>query len=707
MLSFTPPTLAELRAYRALCLLGSAAVLGFTAFSTSLGTAADPLWLRLVVAALPLVLFAASFVSETARAEMPGLSYVLQFALVGWFVVVVVLNGLTGLAMMAGLCLLVGIGVTVGLGGLRSWATTFMLGYVLAALLALAALLDGPMAERIVFSGAAAFCAIALFIGGIVQVRTRSALRVEQQRHRSLFESVSDTLVVIDAHSQEVLHANRAYLSLTGFTLQHLRASTLADLLEGRSDEIRRDVQRGIEEGQVDLGERIYRRRDATTTPVQARLCRIDLPGRRLLYLIARDLSEETQSRQSLERARDEAQEMLKLRTAFLNNMSHELRTPLVSITGFVDLLEEDLDEEERAEILGSLRRSSHRLHETLNALLDIAQIDGGQFHLEPEPVELNDAVREAARLLVPSARDKGLEVRFQACEPARVFVDRAALHRVLLNLISNAIKFTEAGSVTLHVEADSHRVRVRIEDTGPGIEPEVLPRLFTPFRQVSEGIGRVHEGSGLGLTITKRLTDLMAGRIMVDSKPGEGTRVTIAFARTWASPEEAFESGRAAGRALTPDEAPEALTIEADLLTPLDDASIRPFAARPRALIVEDNADTARLIGRLLENHLDTERAENGEEALRLAASTWYDVLLIDIHLGAGMDGLTLLHRLRKMSAYAFVPAVAVTTYAAPGDGERFIAAGFDAYLPKPFTGKQLIAAMEKANVHRAQVAS
>ncbi len=183
--------------------------------------------------------------------------------------------------------------------------------------------------------------------------------------------------------------------------------------------------------------------------------------------------------------------------------------------------------------------------------------------------------------------------------------------------------------------------------------------------------MGRSYDGNGLGLTITKRLVDMMGGRIMVKSVVGEGTVFAVAFGRTWATADEA---NTLAGTEGTP-----------PILT-----------SRPRVLVVEDNADTRRFVERTIAEYYDIETAADAETALALAHRAWFDLLLLDVNLGRGPGGLELLRELRAMPAYAYVPALAVTAYALPGDHRHILDAGFTGYLAKPFTRDELLYALD-----------
>jgi PAS domain S-box-containing protein len=694
-----PSARPELWTYRALCLVGGVTVplLGWAHQVYGPGPVlTDPLWLRLVVGALPLGLALVSFVSGSVRREIAGLTYVLLYVYIGWFGAIAGLGGFTAAHAVGGLALVVAVSVVSTSGFARLWPLVAGLVTVVGVLALLLWLVEAPAVAPGPYLALVSASALALLAGAALWRHHRAHAESGEQRYRTVFERVADGVVLLDADTLRVVAANEAYLRLTGFSAQEVHARTLYDLALARRDEVERDVRLATEEDRADLGERVHRRLDGTEIPLSVGLARLDEGARPLLCLTARDLTEEKRARSEIESSRDQARAMLELRTNFLNNMSHELRTPLVAITGFLDLLQAEgdaLDPEERGAMLDSLRRSAERLTGTLNAVLDLAQLDGGQFSLAPEPIDIQEVAREVSARLLPHARTRGLDLRLRIGQPALALADRAALERILLGLLSNALKFTAKGTVTVAVEADSHRVLLHVSDTGIGIDPEALPHLFTPFRQASVGMGREHEGSGLGLTLTKRLVDLMGGRIKVESKPGKGTIVTVAFARTWAG-------------------------VEADLLQPAPEADpadpwgergdgaagIAPLAARPRALVVEDNLDTARLMQRMLRDHFDVDTAPDAETALALARKAWYDVTFLDMHLGSGMNGLGLLHHLRAMSAYAFVPAIAVTAYHTAGDRERFLGAGFDAYLPKPFTRRQLLGAAQAASATQAQ---
>ena len=269
-----------------------------------------------------------------------------------------------------------------------------------------------------------------------------------------------------------------------------------------------------------------------------------------LLMPEGRDITTLKEQERELRRAKEEAERMNRLKSAFLANMSHEIRTPLTSIIGFAEAtgeeaeaLREALREADVNGIdLGPLIRFSsliekggRRLLDTLNGVLNLSKLEAGEMNLSPEPIDLSAAAREAAEQFAPKAEETGVDLQVETNEaPVWARADGGGVQIALSNLISNAIKYSGAGSaVRVRVEAREEAAALEVEDTGAGMDPEQVDRLFEAFTQASEGMGRKYEGSGLGLAVTKQAVDQMGGAIEVDTEKGVGTRFTVRLPKT------------------------------------------------------------------------------------------------------------------------------------------------------------------------------
>ncbi len=368
--------------------------------------------------------------------------------------------------------------------------------------------------------------------------------------------------------------------------------------------------------------------------------------------------------------AREKVEELLKLKSAFLNNMSHELRTPLTGILGFAEILTEELGPEHR-DFAHRIVTSGIRLQETLNSILDLAQLEGGSLELEAVRLDLVKETRRAAEWYIDHAEKKGLALKINTpTERIEASLDRASLQRIVKSIVDNAVKFTDEGSVTVNVTADDSRVHIAVQDTGIGISETFLPHVFSEFRQESVGHSRSYEGSGLGLAITKRLVELMGGAITLESEQGTGSTFTVSFPRTATDELHVTENGvpKRSSRARREQE-----TVPS------------------RVLILDDNTDTLALTRHQLRGLYDVKTVADADSALETARTSTFDALLLDINLGGGHDGIDVLHAIRELDRYKDVPIVALTAYAMPGDEDRFLAAGFDAYLSKPFTKAEI----------------
>jgi signal transduction histidine kinase len=231
--------------------------------------------------------------------------------------------------------------------------------------------------------------------------------------------------------------------------------------------------------------------------------------------------------------AKEHAEEMARLKTTFLANMSHEIRTPLTGIIGFAQLLSEEITDqisEEHGEFVQLIEQSGRRLLDTINSVLDLARLESNRMHMALEPVLVAQEIKHTTRLLEPLATRKNLYLRVEAEAGVTCNLDRTGLSRVMNNLVGNAIKFTAEGGVTIRVAVREERCVIRVVDTGVGISDEFMPQLFQEFRQESSGADRSHEGSGMGLAITRKLVEIMAGTIGVSSRKHQGTTVEVQF---------------------------------------------------------------------------------------------------------------------------------------------------------------------------------
>ncbi len=251
-----------------------------------------------------------------------------------------------------------------------------------------------------------------------------------------------------------------------------------------------------------------------------------------VLYVVGYgvDITDHKRLEQHLLDAKEEAETLARMKSAFLTNMSHEIRTPLTGIIGFASVLNEEVGNEHQ-EVVDLIRQSGQRLMETLNSILDLARLEADAVSLKPVPLDIGFEIRQTTRLYQSLADEKGLTLMSKAQPEAIVaLLDRPAFHRVLSNLISNAIKFTDEGTVCTSVCIAGETIQVIIEDTGVGISEAFLPHLFDEFKQESTGLSRSHVGSGLGLAITRRLVERMGGSIDVKTDLGKGSQFVVSL---------------------------------------------------------------------------------------------------------------------------------------------------------------------------------
>lgn len=392
---------------------------------------------------------------------------------------------------------------------------------------------------------------------------------------------------------------------------------------------------------------------------------------------ITLDVTPDFLHRQELEKARDEADRARvtaeiasESKSRFLANMSHEIRTPLSAIMGYSELVGSRIRENgELKTFVERIHKNSTQLGRLIDELLDLSKIEAEKFDLDPKVVNIDQLLDDVFSAMILQAETKGLklDMRWTSPKPTRVVTDPVRLAQILTNIIGNAVKFTEAGAVHVEVEAKNRLLHFKVTDSGIGLLPDQQQRIFEPFSQADSSVNRRYGGTGLGLSLSKKLAVLLGGDLYLErSQPGEGSVFHIQVALTLGNSGESSD---------TP-----ALVIE---------PGAAPLSNK-RILIVDDSPDNRTIVGIYLESAGATVlEAVDGDEGVRTALSEALDVVLMDIQM-PGADGYEALKRLQQVEYR--VPVIALTAHAFKEEKDRCRRAGFIDYITKPVKRSALI---------------
>ena len=385
--------------------------------------------------------------------------------------------------------------------------------------------------------------------------------------------------------------------------------------------------------------------------------------------------------------AMEEARSANYAKSAFLSSMSHELRTPLNAILGFAQILSSDRlpsTLEQKKEFAGHILKSGRHLLTLINEILDLAKVESGTVSLSLEPVGLDAILQECRDMIAPLASQRGIGMAFPDACPLNVLADRTRLKQILLNLLSNALKYNrEQGQVAIEcVPHAGGRVRISVRDTGVGLDAEQLALLFQPFNRLGQE-GGTEEGSGIGLVVTKRLVELMDGNIGVSSAPGEGSIFWIELRVV------------------------DAVPIPAAPVLPRPDlaGALLEHSAPVTLLYVEDNPANLTLVEEIVRYcpQLQLLTATDGRLGVEMARTHLPQLILMDINL-PHVNGTDALKLLRADPRTAHIPVIALTANAMPGDVERSMALGFYRYLTKPINLDEFTEAINSTLAYVAQ---
>lgn len=520
---------------------------------------------------------------------------------------------------------------------------------------------------------------------------TLKNLKESEERFRFIVEATNNVIYQLNYDTMKYYYINPAIKNLTGYTLEEINEIGFSKIIrkiknhkfEGQPIELEqlkiKMRERAIGEWQADYlirtkqGE--YRWLTDHSYPWYSESGSLfGSTG------IMSDITERMRAEEEIIIAKEQAEEMNRMKTNFLSNMSHELRTPMVGILGYSEIMKNETDDPSVKRMSNMIYLSGARLMETLNLILDLSRLEAGKVELKYMDIEVISIIKSVFGNYEEQARQKNIFLRVKTdFSTLQMKSDERMFINSLNNLINNAIKFTSRGGVSVFVELENKgekAVIIKVADTGIGISKEDQEIMWDEFRQASEGFNRTYEGVGLGLTITRKFIQKLGGTIEVDSEIDKGSVFILRFVTDEVSVTYA-----------------ENIDFQQELAIKLieEDASYLP-----KVLVVDDDETSRSVMVRFLKEKCNIDTAIDGKDAIMKATHSRYDAILMDINLGKGMNGLESTKLIRKIEGYKSIPIIAVTAYAMKGDKEEFLEAGCTDYISKPFSKLQFITFIE-----------
>jgi signal transduction histidine kinase/CheY-like chemotaxis protein len=540
--------------------------------------------------------------------------------------------------------------------------------------------LTTPLMKTLMFIALTGFIVIYFYLGKVL--RQLDPSQAIPGRVRSALDTMAEGLLILDRKEQIVL-ANEAFaaqLDKNVTTLLGFKASELPWVdQDGKRIEksdcpwFKAFATGKIQKDQtlrLELQDKVYRTFKTNCSPVLGE-------GNRYAGVLIsfNDITELEEKEVELTKSKLEAEEANRAKSTFLANMSHEIRTPMNAILGFTDLLKRGYikNEQESLKYLNTIHSSGKNLLELINDILDLSKIEAGRLEVEEKSFSPYPIVQEILLMMMSKATEKGidLELRVKNAVPEHIQTDPTRFRQIVLNLISNAIKFTETGGIRVECRFETldgePRLLFDVIDSGTGMTAEAQKKVFDPFVQADSTVTRRFGGTGLGLAISLKFAEAMGGNITVASRAGEGSTFTLSL------PTQGGEAGE---------------WLQPDQVYALEQANIAEenhhWQLNPsRVLVVDDGAENRELIKLLLEDAgLTVNEAENGKIAIESLEKNTYDVILMDVNMPV-MDGLTAVASMRTSGIQ--VPIIALTANAMKGYEQKCLDAGYSDYLSKP----------------------
>ncbi|OQY74087.1 MAG: hypothetical protein B6D45_07300 [Ignavibacteriales bacterium UTCHB3] len=500
-------------------------------------------------------------------------------------------------------------------------------------------------------------------------------IRVSEEKYRSLADTTPDLVMLHDVNLK-ILYFNKTGYTVTGYTPEEIIGKDVRAFIteEDSSDVDKRKEKRFAGKKEVFQYQVKFRKKDGSFILLEVRTVPIYRDGKLDSILgVARDISLQLAYTEELKLAKEKAEEINKLKSHFFETMSHEPRTPFVGIWGYAELLSEMVTDPEASEMVSLILNNSMRLTDTLNKILSLSHLEFGEVKVSPEEFRLKSLLKMVTGKHRITADKKGINLVVNSLnEDKLIRTDKTILFEILDNLVGNAVKYSNEGTVELSCTHSVQKgkkdiLSFTVSDEGIGIPKEKQDIIWLPFRQASEGISRIYEGSGLGLSVTKHYVELLNGEISLKSEVGKGSVFSFYIE-------------------LLPQEKKKAKLPSAQLI----DSNQKH--TNKRLLFIDDDPQSHDIISRVLSDSYYIDLGKDANEALKLTEKNSYDAFLFDINLLHGLDGVELMKIVKAKPGNEQKPFVAVTAFAGSSDREEFLEAGFTHYLSKPFFLQDLI---------------
>jgi len=517
----------------------------------------------------------------------------------------------------------------------------------------------------------------------IEREKAEESLHTSEEKYRKIVETSLEGIWLSDNNHNSTF-INKKAADMLGYSIDELMNTRLTDHLEKNFKEsfLKELEKKSIVSG--DVRELLFKCKNGHSmwALVSTNILFDDTDNPVGFLSMITDINERKRAEKEIINAKLKAEESSKLKSILILNLNHELRTPMNGILGFTNLLKDDIKNPEHSEMLDFVYSSGKRLMGTLNSIMEYATLESGNSNPEIKNINLNDCIQKVLESMEIAAKEKKLNFFCKKnTDNITVKTDIEMLRSLLAKLADNAVKYTESGSVS--VELDEYKnenefyAQIKIIDTGIGIPDEKHSAIFEEFKQASEGYGRSHEGLGLGLSIVKRISEILNIKLSFTSHTQKGT---VFIVRIPAVPSE---------NKFKP------LPRETEDISRLIDKKIKQGKTK-NILVIEDNMVNVNLMIFFLNKIYNVDYANTGEKAIELAESNKFSLILTDINLGEGIDGIETQKRIRKINGYEKTPNIAVTGYSTPKDKNLALNEGFDDFISKPYTKQILIKTIE-----------